>query len=72
MFTDDRVSSGAADQDGMSAFDILPPELGVFNDINEIEAVNVNQTAFDEGSAFLHQAFPVVSDLEQYESESVS
>jgi hypothetical protein len=34
--------------------------------------INVHQASFDEGPSFLHQAFPMISDLEEYKSQSIS
>jgi hypothetical protein len=56
----------------MSALDICKPKLRMLDEVDEIETVDVNQAALDEGSSFLHQGLTVVADLEQYESEIVA
>jgi hypothetical protein len=72
MFLGDGIASGSANQDRVGRLDVPPPEVGSFGNIDEVEVINVHQASFDEGPSFLHQAFPMISDLEEYKSQSIS
>ena len=72
MFPGDRKRPGSADQDGVSVFNVAPADIGIVDEVDEVELAPGDTAALDEAALLLFEGYELVPDLEEDESKSGS